>query len=78
MVKRLDKSWGRGGGKWRGVADAGERREGVDGAGKRLDKSRERRGREVEGCCGCWGGEWRGGKQGGTKQSFPLGATGTT
>jgi hypothetical protein len=32
MEKRLDKSRGREGGKWRGIADAGERREGVDGA----------------------------------------------
>ena len=29
MGKRLDKSRGRGGGKWRGVADAGEQKEGV-------------------------------------------------
>ena len=32
MEKRLDKSRGREGGKWRGIADAGERRE--DGRGQ--------------------------------------------
>ena len=50
--KRLDKSGGRGDGKWKGVADGG-------GGGSE-------------------GRVWTEEAKGGTKQSFPLGASGTT